>query len=108
MLEDFSFLGEEEAKKIVITNTNKIADLIEDFEVIPDTKGIPFSPKFKDSDKTIRDICYKKATSIYGNPLPENIKTRLDDELNGIINGGFDSIYLIAQKLVEKSNGEAM
>lgn len=106
MLEDFSFLGEEESKKIVITNTNKIADLIEDFEVIPDTKGIPFSPKFKDSDKTIRDICYKKATSIYGDPLPENIKTRLDDELNGIINGGFDSIYLIAQKLVEKSNSD--
>ena len=104
MLEDFSFLGEAEAKKIVIENTNKIADSIEDFEIIPDTHGIPFSPKFEDSDKTIRNICYDKATSIYGDPLPENVKERLDSELNGIINGGFDSIYLISQKLVEKSN----
>lgn len=104
MLEDFAFLGEEEANKIVITNPNKIADMIEEFEIIPDTKGIPFSPKFENSQETIRNICYDKATSIYGDPLPENVKERLESELNGIINGGFDSIYLISQKLVEKSN----
>ena len=104
MLEDFSFLGEEEAKKIVVTNTNKIADLIEDFEVIPDTKGIPFSPKFENSQETIREICYNKAHSIYGDPLPDIVHDRLESELTGIINGGFDSIYLISQKLVEKSN----
>ena len=104
MLEDFSFLGEEEAKKIVITNPNKITDMIEDFDIIPDTKGIPFSPKFEDSQNTIKRICYEKATSIYGDPLPKNVQERLESELNGIINGGFDSIYLISQKLVEKSN----
>lgn len=104
MLEDFAFLGEEEANKIVITNPNKIADMIEEIEVIPDTKGIPFSPKFENSQETIRNICYDKATSIYGDPLPENVKERLESELTGIINGGFDSIYLISQKLVEKSN----
>ncbi len=104
MISDFSYLGDETAKKIVVTNTNKIADLIEEFEIIPDTKGIPFSPKFKDSDKTIRKICYDKATSIYGEKLPKIVEERLESELTGIINGGFDSIYLISQKLVEKSN----
>ena len=106
MLNDFSFLGEELSKEIVITNTNKIADLIEDFEVIPDTKGIPFSPKFENSKETIRNICYEKAHSIYGNPLPKEVEDRLESELKGIINGGFDSIYLIAQKLVWKSNAD--
>ena len=106
MLDDFAFLGEDLAKEIVITNSNKIADLIEDFEVIPDTKGIPFSPKFEDSDKTIRNICYDKAHSIYGDPLPKEVEDRLESELTGIINGGFDSIYLIAQKLVSKSNSD--
>ena len=104
MLDDFGFLGKEKAKEIVITNTNKVSDMIGDFEIIPDTKGIPFSPKFEDSDKTIKNICYEKAHSIYGDPLPKNVKERLDSELNGIISGGFDSIYLISQKLVEKSN----
>ena len=104
MLDDFSFLGDDKAKEIVIKNTNKIADQIEDFEIIPDTGGIPFSPIFENSQETIRSICYNKATSIYGDPLPDNVKERLESELNGIINGGFDSIYLISQKLVEKSN----
>ncbi len=106
MLDNFSFLDKKKAHEIVITNTNKVADLIEEFEIIPDTKGIPFSPKFENSEETIKNICYEKAHSIYGDPLPDNIKDRLESELNGIISGGFDSIYLIAQKLVEKSNND--
>ena len=106
MLNDFSFLGENLAKEIVVTNTNKIADLIEEFEIIPDTKGIPFSPKFENSEQTIRDICYEKAHSMYGDPLPKEVEDRLESELTGIIKGGFDSIYLIAQKLVWKSNDD--
>ena len=106
MLNDFSFLGESLAKEIVITNTNKVADLIEEFEIIPDTKGIPFSPKFENSQETIRNICYEKAHKIYGDPLPKEVEDRLESELTGIINGGFDSIYLIAQKLVWKSNDD--
>ena len=106
MLEDFKFLGEDIAHEIVIENTNKIADMLDELVIIPDTKGIPFSPIFKDSQKIIRDICYEKAYSIYGNPLPKLIEDRLEAELTGIINGGFDSIYLIAQKLVQKSNDD--
>ena len=178
MLEEFSFLGEELAHEIVITNTNKIADLCENYEVIIDTGGIPFSPKIDKSIETVIDLVYTKAESWYGNPLPTNIEERIakelygdsvlesikiimkeegkeegesfekeafqrlhdtifkgdeevrnavaqkirktsekelsDDELKkavskdlgGIIGGGFDVIYLIAQKLVKHSNDE--
>ena len=106
MLDDFSFLNEDEAKKIVVENTNKIADMVEEFEIIPDTKGIPFSPIFENSKEIIKDISYKKAHEIYGEDLPDIVKERLDTELNGIINGGFDAIYLIAQKLVKHSNDD--
>ena len=106
MLDDFSFLNEDEAKKIVVENTNKIADMVEEFEIIPDTKGIPFSPIFENSKEIIKDISYKKAHEIYGEDLPDIVKESLDTELNGIINGGFDAIYLIAQKLVKHSNDD--
>ena len=178
MLEEFSFLGSDLAKEIVITNTNKIADLCGEYEVIIDTGGIPFSPKIDKSIETVIDLVYTKAASWYGNPLPINIEERIakelygdsvlssikylmkeegieegeefeniafqrlhdtifkgDDEvrkivgekikktseeelsesnlekaiskdLGGIIGGGFDVIYLIAQKLVKHSNDE--
>ena len=168
MLSDFSFLGEEKAKEIVVTNTNKIADMIEDVEVIIDTGGIPFAPKIDHCTETTTDMVYDKAESIYGKPLPYNIEERLaselygdeplntikrlipkdnlseeeyqvkihqklnevmrsykegvialfkeenpditEDEINkkmtGIIGANFDVIYLIAQKLVKKSNDD--
>ena len=83
MLEDFSFLTEEEAKEIVITNTNKIADMVEIIEVIIDTGGIPFAPKIENCTETTLDLVYTKAKSIYGSPLPYNIEERLASELYG-------------------------
>ena len=178
MLEEFAFLGEDVAHEIVIENTNKIADLCGEYEVIIDTGGIPFSPKIDNSIATVIDLVYTKAASWYGSPLPYNIEERIakelygdsvldsikylikeentvkeedfekesfqrlhdtifkgDDEvrrvvgeqiqktsdtklseeelkkqvsknLGGIIGGGFDVIYLIAQKLVKHSNDE--
>ena len=178
MLEEFSFLGEELAKEIVVTNTNKIPSMCEEIEVIIDTGGIPFSPKIDKSVETVTDLVYTKAESWYGNPLPFNIEERIakelygdavykgikerverdkpdlseedkekeifkgvhdvilqgfdavkdlireslrnkdsslegedlekkvKKELGGIIGGGFDVIYLIAQKLVKKSNDD--
>ncbi len=107
MLDNFAFLNDPSLiHEIVIDNPNKIADSTEEFEIIPDTKGIPFSPIFENSKQVIRDISYKKAHEIYGDPLPDLVKDRLDAELNGIINGGFDAIYLIAQKLVKHSNDD--
>jgi len=106
MLDDFEFLGAEKAYEIVVENTNAIAEKIEIIEVIIETGGIPFSPKIENSVEIVNKLVYDKAESWYGNPLPTIIKERIEQELKGIIGGGFDVIYLIAQKLVKKSNDE--
>lgn len=105
MLENFSFLGEE-AFEIVVTNPNKLAEQVEEIEVIVETGGIPFSPKIENSVETVKDLVFTKAHSMYGEELPKLIGDRIDQELNGIIKGGFDVIYLIAQKLVKHSNDD--
>ena len=178
MLEEFSFLDSELCYEIVIDNPRKIADMVEEYEVIIDTGGIPFSPRIDKSVETVTDLVYTKAESWYGSPLPYNIEERIakelygdavykctkenllekqpelsdseleklvfegvhntilkgfdavkdlirnrlvkknpeltgdalekqvKKELGGIIGGGFDVIYLIAQKLVKKSNDD--
>ena len=106
MLEEFSFLEKDKAYEIVVTNTNKIADQIEEIEVIIETGGVPFSPKIDNSKEIVQDMVYQKAKSLYGDPLPDLIKERIEQELKGIIGGGFDVIYLIAQKLVKHSNDD--
>ena len=106
MLDAFSFLGEEKAKEIVVTNPNIIASKCEIVEVIIETGGVPFSPRIENSKEIVEEMVYTKAKDWYGDPLPENIKNRIEQELKGIIGGGFDVIYLIAQKLVKKSNDD--
>lgn len=106
MLSDFSFLDEDVREEIVITTPNKILDMAEDIEVIIDTGGIPFSPKIENSVETVKELVYGKAHAMYGDPLPKIIDDRVEQELSGIINGGFDVIYLIAQKLVKHSNDD--
>lgn len=83
MLDEFAFLGEELAYEIVVTNTNKIADMIENVEVIIQTGGVPFSPKIDKSVETVTDLVYTKAASWYGDPLPINIEERISKELYG-------------------------
>ena len=175
MLDDFEFLGDDKAFEIVVTNTNKIADMVEVIEVIIETGGVPFSPKIDKSVETVTDLVYTKARNWYGDILPLNIEQRIATELygdgllnaikdnlkeeditedeytkeafrrlhevilkgfdavkdlirqnlekkdqiegqelekkvkktlGGIIGGGFDVIYLIAQKLVKHSNDD--
>jgi len=106
MLSDFNFLPDEEAYKLVVTNTNLIADMVEVIEVIIETNGVPFSPKIENSAEITKDIVYSRAKEIYGETLPSLIEERIEQELKGIIGGGFDVIYLIAEKLVKKSNSE--
>ena len=100
MLKEFSYLGNNEAKEVVITNTNLIADSIDVLKPIPDET---YPPKIEGADEEIREMTMNKAYSIYGNPLPEIVQSRLDKELNSIINNGYAVLYLIAQKLVAKS-----
>lgn len=105
MLDEFAFLGEEFAREIVVTNTNKIADMIEPIVVIRDSPK-PLSPIMENSAQIVRDLTYGRAHSMYGDTLPFIVEDRIEKELNGIIGGGFDVIYLIAQKLVKKSNDD--
>lgn len=101
MLEEFSYLGEEKAEEVVITNTNKIADMCERIAPVRPDKC---PPVIENSDVTLREICYDKAHSIYGEDLPPVVVERLERELNSIISNGFAVMYIIAQKLVWKSN----
>lgn len=100
MLDEFSYLGSEIAHEVVVENTNKIADMIEDIKPIPDGT---FPPFIEGSDVELREMCNKKAESIYGTPIPQIVKDRLDRELNSIIGNGYAVMYIIAQKLVTKS-----
>lgn len=100
MLREFSYLGAEAAKEVVIDNPSIIADSIEVLKPIPDET---YPPKIEGADDEIREMTMNKAYSIYGNPLPEIVQNRLDKELNSIINNGYAVLYLIAQKLVAKS-----
>ena len=101
MLEEFAYLGSKKAEEVVITNTNKIADSIERISPVRPDKC---PPVIEDSDQTLRNICYDKAHSMYGEELPEIVVERLERELNSIISNGFAVMYIIAQKLVWKSN----
>jgi DNA polymerase III subunit alpha, Gram-positive type len=100
MLDEFSFLGAEKAKELVVTNTNKIADMIETIKPIKDDL---YTPKIEGADDEVREMSYARARSIYGDSLPEIVEARLEKELKSIIGHGFAVIYLISHKLVKKS-----
>ncbi|MCR5655450.1 MAG: PolC-type DNA polymerase III [Lachnospiraceae bacterium] len=100
MLEEFSYLGSDKAKEVVITNTNLIADCIESISPVRPDKSAPVIPH---SDEMLTEICYNKAHEIYGPDLPEVVEKRLEKELHAIISNGFAVMYIIAQKLVWKS-----
>ncbi len=104
MLKEFDYLGPELAREVVIDNTNKIADSIEDGIVpIPPDKAPPEIPN---SDEILRSSTYEKAKRLYGENLPAIVKDRIDVELNSIISNGYSVLYVIAQKLVRKSNSD--
>ncbi len=101
MLQEFSYLGEDKAYEVVVTNTNKISDMCERISPISPEKCPPY---IENCEQTIKDIAYDKAHELYGDPLPEIVESRLDKELTSIIKNGFSVMYIIAQKLVWKSN----
>ncbi|MCI5856100.1 MAG: PolC-type DNA polymerase III [Agathobacter sp.] len=101
MLKEFEYLGSAKAEEVVITNTNMIADMCERISPVRPDKC---PPVIENSDQMLRDICYNKAHKMYGDELPSVVKERLDRELNSIIGNGYAVMYIIAQKLVWKSN----
>lgn len=100
MLEEFSYLGEDIAKQVVITNPQNIASMIKSFKPIPDTLHPPF---IEGAEQQITDMTMQRAKELYGEPLPEVVQQRVDKELKSIIGNGFAVLYLIAHKLVKKS-----
>lgn len=108
MLDNFDFIDSELAKEIVITNTNKILDMVDQIEVIIDTGGIPFSPRVKSDDgksyldcpRVVTDLVYDKASSWYGNPLPHNIEERIAKELYG------DIVYKCWSEIIKEEHPE--
>ena len=100
MMEDFSYFGER-AYEFVVENPNKIAEMVSD-DVIPVPKG-NYPPVIEGSDDLLREICWRNAKAMYGDPVPEIVEKRLNNELNSIINNGFSIMYISAQKLVAKS-----
>ncbi len=101
MLKECAYLGSDMAKEVVIDNPQKIAASIEKISPIRFGK---FPPVIENSDRTLREICYRRAHEIYGDTLPDLVEKRLERELNSIISNGYAVMYIIAQKLVWKSN----
>jgi len=104
MLDDFSFLDKDLAYEVVVENTNKVLDMVDEIEVIIDTGGIPFSPRVKSDDgksyldcpRVVTDLVYTKAKDWYGDPLPHNIEERIAKELYG------DIVYKIWSEKISK------
>ena len=103
MLGEFAYLGDEKAYEVVVTNTNKIADMVENVRPIP-TKKCP--PEIEGANEDIINDSRKKAEEIYGEPLPDIVAKRLNKELDSIVGNGFAVMYKIAQELVRKSNDD--
>jgi DNA polymerase III subunit alpha, Gram-positive type len=101
MLDEFSFMGEDIAKEVVISNPNKINAMID--EGVQPVQDESFPPKIPHTAERVRKLTYDKAHELYGDPLPDNIQARLDRELDAIIGNGYGVVYLISQMLVAKS-----
>lgn len=102
MLEEFAYLGEEAAYEVVVTNTNKVADMVARIKPVPDRDQL-YSPAIPGAEEAVKNLSYAKAHAWYGDKLPQIVEDRLKMELDAIIGHGFSVLYFIAHKLVKHS-----
>ena len=100
MLQEFSYLGEEKAREVVVTNPNRIADMCETLRPVPHNL---FAPKIENSVEDLKSLVYGKFRRLYGDNPPELFSKRVETELHDIISCHYDVIYMSAQKLVQNS-----
>ena len=100
MLDEFSYLGEDKAYEVVVTNPNYIADLCDTIRPVP--KNL-FAPTIENSAENLKELVYEKMHRLYGENPPELVTRRVETELNDIINCHYDVIYISAQRLVQNS-----
>ena len=100
MLKEFSYLGEEKAHEVVVTNTNLIADMCDVVRPVPHNL---FAPTIENSAEELKKLVYEKMHRLYGENPPELIKKRVEVELHDIISCHYDVIYISAQRLVQNS-----
>ena len=100
MLEEFSYLGEDKAYEVVVTNPRHIADLVEEIELLP--PGQLFPPRLENSEEDLNRLVWDKCHELYGDQPPQLIVDRLNVELGSIL-GKYDVVYMSAQKLVQRS-----
>ena len=103
MFAEFDYLDEATAYEAIVTNPNKIADACEELKPIPDGT---YSPQVPGAEEEIREISYAQARKLYGKNLPHIVEARLEQELKPIIGHGFAGLYMIARRLVKKSNDD--
>jgi len=103
MLNEFSYLSPNDAKRVVIDNTNLIAEQVE--EIVPIPSGM-HAPELEGCEEELREIAIRTCKERYGDPIPEYVEERLMRELDSIISNGYSVMYMIAQKLVKKSNDD--
>ena len=102
MLEEFAYLGEDVAYEVVVTNTNKVAEMVKRIKPVPDRDQL-YSPAIPGAEDAVKNLCYTKAHAWYGDKLPQIVEDRLKMELDAIIGHGFSVLYYIAHKLVKHS-----
>ncbi len=100
MLQEFSYLGQEKAYEVVVTNTNRIADMCETIRPVPHNL---FAPKIENSVEDLKALVYGKLHRLYGENPPELFVKRVETELHDIISCHYDVIYMSAQRLVQNS-----